>query len=381
MSWGGLPQLLILGVMCGLAGVATTRLMYTMDERFHHLPVHRAVRPAIGGALLGLLGVVYVIVFGWWMVHQPKPIDFHNYPMPAFYGDGYGAVQPMLTPDFYADFYMRVGAGKLLALVIFLCVAKIVGTCLTLGSGGSGGIIAPSLFLGATTGALLTIFLKIFHIHAQFPDGYYAIIGMGAVLAAVVHAPLSSILILFEVTDQRNIILPAMLACITATGVARLIFPDSVYTLTLRRRGVRVGTGVDMSILRRITLEQVALEPVTSVPHASPVERLLQLTSDNGATDFAVLDEAGDFVGMVISDDVKTALFQRDAIPLLLAGDLVRDDLPCLRNTDDMASALETFARHEVARLPVCLAANPDRIIGLLSRRELMREYHRALQS
>jgi len=94
-----------------------------------------------------------------------------------------------------------------------------------------------------------------------------------------------------------------------------------------------------------------------------------------------VLDETGDFVGMVTSDDVKTALFQRDAIPLLLAGDLVRDDLPCLRNTDDMASALETFARHEVARLPVCLAANPDRIIGLLSRRELMREYHRALQA
>lgn len=381
MSWAGLPQILVLGAMCGLAGVAMTRLMYSVDERFHHLRIHRAVRPAVGGAMLGLIGVVYVIVFGWWMLHQPKPIEARHYPMPAFFGDGYGAVQPMLTPEFYSGFYGHAIPVKLLALLAFLCVAKIVGTCLTLGSGGSGGIIAPSLFLGATTGALLTVILKVLHLEEAFPSGYYATIGMGAVLAAVVHGPLSSILILFEVTDQRNIILPAMLACVTATGVARLIFPDSVYTLTLRRRGVRVGTGVDLSVLRRITVEQVNLEPITTVPQTAPFDHLLQLTSNDGISDFVVVDEAGNFTGVVVSEDIKTALIEREAIPLLLAGDVVREDLPCLKNTDDLAGALETFSRHEVARLPVCLASNPNRVIGLLSRRELMSKYHQALQS
>ena len=152
MNWSGLPQLLALGVMCSLCRRGDNTLMYTVDERFHKLRVHRAVRPAAGGAMLGLIGVAYVILFGWWMLHQPKPIGFHNYPMPAFYGDGYGAVQPMLTSLFYDDFYARAGAGKLLLLLIFLCLAKIAGTCLTLGSGGSGGIIAPSLFLGTTPG-------------------------------------------------------------------------------------------------------------------------------------------------------------------------------------------------------------------------------------
>ena len=157
-----------------------------------------------------------------------------------------------------------------------------------------------------------------------------------------------------------------MLACVTATGVAQLIFTDSVYTLTLRRRGVRVGTGMDLSILRRITIEQVKLDPVTTVPQSEPFERLLQLTSNNGISDFIVVDEAGNYSGIVVGEDVKTALIEREAIPLLLAGDVVREDLPCLNNTDDLATAVRPFLATKLHRLPVCLVANPDRVIGLL---------------
>lgn len=375
-GWRGLPHLVVLGVFCGLAGVAMTRLMYATDEQFHKLKVHRAFRPAVGGALLGVIGLLYIVIFGWLWIGQPKPIEFANYPMPAFFGDGYGAVQPMLAGAFYhrPQYY-------LLALLFFLCLAKIVGTCLTLGSGGSGGIIAPSLFLGATTGAFLNVLLNVLHLDPVFRPGFYATIGMGAVLAAVVHGPLSAILILFEVTDQRNIILPAMLACVTATGVARWIFPDSVYTLTLRRRGVRVGTGVDMTVLRRIMVEQITMEPVTTLPATTPFERLLQISAGTATTDFVIVDEQGNYQGMVTSDDVKTALLAREAIPLLLAGDIAREDLPRVKSTDDLASVLETFSRYEVARLPVCLATNIDRVVGLISRRELMNRYYQALQN
>jgi chloride channel protein, CIC family len=384
LSWPGVPAMILLGLGCGLAGVSLTRLMYLSDEWFHRLKLPRAARPAIGGMLLGALGVVYVVLFGWVMRGQAKPINFQDYPMPAFFGDGYGVVRKLIGVEFYGrDF--QGSAGQLITLLAFLCLAKIVGTCLTLSSGGSGGIIAPSLFLGATTGALVGSLLQLSGHHAGIDVGFFALVGMGAVLAAVVHAPLASILILFEVTGgvaqgQQNIILPAMLACVVATGTAQLIFRDSVYTLTLRRRGVRVGSGADLSLLRRLTLEQVELEPVHSVGADDPFEKLLQL-SENGASDFVVLDRNGTYAGMVIADDIKTALLQREAIPLLTVGEMVRPELAPVKNTDDLGAVLETFSRYEVARLPVALAHNPSRIIGLVSRRGLMERYHQALSA
>ena len=355
-----------------------TKLMYYSDERFHKFRLPRAVRPAVGGALLGLLGVAYVVIFGWLMLGQAKPVSFHHYPLPAFFGDGYGVVQQLLGDEFYG----RFPAGRLALLLLFLCLAKIVGTCMTLSSGGSGGIIAPSLFLGATTGALLGVVLERAVGHPRpfgMAVGFYALIGMGAVLAAVVHAPLASILILLEVTNLRETVLPAMLACVVATGTAQVIFRDSVYTLTLRRRGVRLGAGGDLNLLRRLTVEQVTLEPVASIRSDEPFEQLLALTEASNASDFVVLDRTGGYAGMVVADDIKTALLQREAIPLLLVGELARPELPCVRSTDDLAAVLETFSRHEVGRLPVCLAHNPGRIIGLVSRRALMERYHQAL--
>jgi CIC family chloride channel protein len=379
LQWGSIPNFLLLGLICGLAGVSMTRLMYWMDEFFHHRPIPRALRPAVGGAALGVIGVTYVVVFGWLFLGQDKPIGFNHYPMPAFYGDGYGAVQQMFGPEFYGQFHAHF--WHLILLLAFLCLAKIVGSCLTLASGGSGGIIAPSLFLGGTTGALVGALLQHFHLSEHASPSLYALIGMGAVLAAVVHAPLASILILVEVTDRHNIILPAMLATVSATGTARLIFPDSVYTLTLRQRGVRMGSAADLSILRQRIVEQVPLEPVTAVPSTAPFERLAELEESTGATDFVVTDADGNYAGMVVAADIQTTLLQRDAIPLLLVRDLVRHELPCVQITDDLASVMEIFSKYEVGRLPVCLKGRPGRVVGLISRRALMNEYHQALSA
>jgi CIC family chloride channel protein len=203
---------------------------------------------------------------------------------------------------------------------------------------------------------------------------------MGAVLAAVVHAPLAAILILVEISQREGgVILPAMLACVVATGVARLIFKDSVYTLALRRRGVKVATGSDLTLLRRLTIEQVELEPVTAVSIDASFQKLLDITAGSGATDFVVLDRDGSYAGMVVADDIKTALLEHEAIPLLLVGEMLRTELPCVKSTDDLATVLETFSQYDVSRLPVSLANSSRRVIGLISRQALMRRYHAAL--
>jgi CIC family chloride channel protein len=375
LTWAGIGGFILLGVLCGGVGAALTRLMYRAEETFARVRVPRALKPAIGGAAVGAVGVVYVMIFGWLMLGRSKPLGFSQYPMPAFYGDGYGVVQRMLDGAFYTQF----SHAQLVLLLVFLLLAKIAATCLTLGSGGSGGIIAPSLFLGATAGALLGIALRWAHYGSGVGTEFYALIGMGAVLAAIVHAPLAAILILFDLSQAPGTVLPAMLACVVATGFARLVYPESIYSLSLRRRGVRVGTSADLTLLRRLNLEQVELEPVVSIAVTASFERLLQLTAETGARDVVALDPNGSYAGMVTSEDIRTALWQREAIPLLTVGELTRPDVPVVRSTDDLASVLATFSGYDVARLPVCLAVRPDRVIGLVSRSILMKRYHTAL--
>lgn len=381
LDWLQVQNFIILGVICGVIGVCVTRLMYATEHQFHRANLPGFVKPALGAALMGCIGIAYVMLFGH-LRHQLKPIPFDVYPAPSFYGDGYGFIQRLVgpAPDGHS-FYSEHTVQYLFIFLAFLTVAKLIGTCLTLGSGGSGGIIAPSLFLGAVAGGGMGVAMKIvglFDVTRVYPEAY-AIVGMGAVLAAIVHAPLASILIVLELTYNPALVLPAMLAVVVATGIARLIYPDSIYTAVLRLRGIRLGSAGDLSVLHRVTVEQVNLDPVTAVGIDTPLERLLDMTAQSGVTDFVLIDRAGRYAGMVVAEDLRTAMIEREAVPLLVAGEVARMDLPAVRSTDDLAKVMETFSANEVARLPVSLATDKDRIIGLISRRALMQKYNQAL--
>ncbi len=375
LNMGQLFNFLLLGLVCGVVGVSLTRIMYATEKRFSAMQWLGPLRPGIGGALVGIMGVAYIMIFGWLMMNRPKPFSFENYPMPSFYGDGYGVIEVLLGDSFYTG----EGMGQILILLGVLCVAKLLATCLTLGSGGSGGVIAPSVFLGAVTGGMLGIVLRSSGWFADVRPEMYALVGMGAVLAAVVHAPLASILILFELTQDYRITLAAMLATVVATGTAQLIFRDSIYTLSLRLRGVRVGTAADLTILRRLTVEQVGLDPAVTVRTEDPFQRVLDLTQAGSATTFVVTDKRGLYMGMIIPEDIKTALLEREAIPLLLCEELMRSDLPLIRNTDDLSSVFDAFSIHDTTHLPVCLTRQSGKIIGLISRSAVMKRYQKAL--
>jgi CIC family chloride channel protein len=296
--------------------------------------------------------------------------------MPAFFGDGYGFIEQLLAPDYKA--YLP-GAGPWLAVLAVLCVLKCVATCLTLSSGGSGGVIAPSLFLGATAGAVFGALMEkmgVFHvIHPEM----YALVGMGAALAAVVHAPLASILICFEVTEDYKVMVPAMLACIVSTGIARMVYRDSIYTLSLRMRGIRMGSTADNSLLRRMNVEQIPLEPASVVHFGDPFQKILDLTTLTGVSNFVVLDANENYVGMIVPEDIRAALIEREAVPLLVVGEMMRRDLPLINCTDDLAKVLDVFSGLDVSHLPVIVKGESNRVIGLLSRLGLMRKYQQSL--
>ena len=275
LNWGQVGNFILLGILCGIIGSIFTRTMYWSEHFFSQLKIHKVIRPAIGGLILGGMGLLFVVIPG----HKIFPADV--YTMPAFYGDGYGIIQNLLQPGYYSTM-----AGMTTAMLILLCAIKIVGTGVTLGSGGSGGIIAPSVFVGATLGAVVGHLLQRTGWFVGIQPELYSLVAMGAVLAAVVHAPMASILICFELTQDYKVMLPAMLACIIAVAVARSIYPDSVYTLALRSRGVRQGNAGDFSLLRRITVEQVPLDPVSVVGSSDAFQQLLDLSAMTSSYDF-----------------------------------------------------------------------------------------------
>ena len=375
LNLGQVGNFILLGLLCGMAGVLLIRAMYSAEEQFARLRLPRALRPALGGALLGLLGVAYVIIFGWLMLGQRKPIDFADYPMPAIFGDGYGVIRQLLEGSFFKQ---SIHFHQLMLLLGFLCAAKIIGTCLTLGSGGSGGIIAPSLFIGATVGAMLGLILQRLGWRHVQPE-VYALVGMGAVLAAVVHAPLASILIVFELTRDDKIILPAMLACIFGTAAARLLYRDSIYTLTLRHRGVRLGTIADLTLLRRLCVYDVEREKVPLIKETAELATILNNVALTSARNFIVIDSHENYVGVLVMEDLHATLLDQEAIPLLLVSDLVRKGIPPVRGTDDLASILDAFALYNIGILPIRganLKATPD---AMISRAALLRRYQEGL--
>jgi chloride channel protein, CIC family len=372
VTWSELPNYALLGVLSGVVGVMLTQTMTWTQNFFEKLPVHRAVRPAIGGALLGVSGILYIFIFGHFLLGSAKPIPFDKYPLPAFFGDGYGFIQMLFRPSFYSSH----ATPYLFGLLLFLLLAKTMGTCFTISSGGAGGIIAPSLFLGAVTGALLGMALQ----HPFFPGArpdVYALVGMGAVLAAVVHAPLAAALILLELTKDYNLVVPAMLASVLAVAMARIIFRDNLYTIELKHRGIS-GTTSELRFLQRTHVEQVPLDPATFVQKSEPVERLIELSTSDGSSNFVVQDSEGTYLGMVVADDLRAVLIDRDALPLLLAEELVRH-IPQVRATDDLASVLDVFSKYDASHLPVTVSAKNGKIIGLISRAGLLRYYHTML--
>ena len=354
-----LPYYLLLGIFCAFAALAFVRLLYAVEDLFDRIPINPIFKPVIGAALLGVLGITWVLVV-------------HDATIPSFYGNGYPLIETAIGPGL-----LQLSFKLLLAL----CIVKILATVFTLGSGGSGGIFAPSLFIGACVGGAFGIGLHKLGFIPEASASAYAIVGMAAVVAATTHAPLTAIVILYELTRQPRVILPIMFAAIVAMGIARALFRESIYTLKLTRRGVRVGRLADLTILKSVTADQVRVIPAPVVHPEDPLQKLLDMAEDTEAADFVVTDDQGDYFGMVVGDDIKTALLQPEAVPLLLVNELVRVRVPTVGPTESLDSVLDKFARSHVASLPLTAPGDEHRIDGLITRQAVMDRYQAELET
>lgn len=371
-----LPSYLLLGVVCALGAWLFVEALHAGEAMFSRVPVHPILLPVVGALLLGLIGIVGLRACNALDTSSLVPTDAS---VPVFFGNGYAMIRSLLDPTHYTAADVTWTAVITLGLLV---IAKIVATTFTLGSGGSGGVFAPSLFVGATLGGTYGLVLEQFGL---IPEGgspaSYALVGMAAVIAGATFAPMTAILMLFELTREPRVLAPIMLAAIVATAVSRMLMPDSIYTAKLRRAGVRIGTGRDLSLLRHVPVSSVPYAPLPPEPiYASdPLSKLITLHAHHNVPDFPVVDADGRYIGMVTGVDMRTALIDREAIPLLLVAELMRSDLPVIKPDEHLDTVMEKFSRDEVSSLVLVDGFTGAKPLALLTRAKVMHRYNEVL--
>ncbi|MEL6329934.1 MAG: chloride channel protein [Planctomycetota bacterium] len=384
-----LPSYIVLGLVCGLVAIAFNRTLHRAESLYDKWNIHPLLKPVTGALGLGALGVGFVLLV--------QNLGVEGGELPPFYGGGYAFIREVIDTESYGfaesssgllTFSGAVGIAGELELLALVVLLKLVATALTLASGGSGGVFAPSLFLGAAAGAVSGVTLQSLGL---LPPGStpasYALVGMAAVVAASTHAPLTAILILFELTQDFRVVLPIMLSAVIATVLAQLAEPDSIYTHRLRKLGVLVGRARDQTLLRSLTVSEVKRTPLAAEPiyPSDPLSKVVELHARNIAPDFAITSQDGVYVGLVSGADVRSALIDREAIPLLLVAELVRPEIPTISVDETLDSVMRKFAKHDVSAL--CLASPPadgqpfGKPVALVTRTSVLQRYQAALEA
>jgi chloride channel protein, CIC family len=337
------PMYLGLGVIAGGVGVIFIRVLYGSEDLADRVWGSRPewLRPAVGGILLGVLLLL----------------------LPQMYGVGY----PVLAAAIHGRY--------LLWFLLVLLVGKIAATSLTIGIGGSGGVFAPSLFMGAMVGTAYGIVMNHLAPGLTAPAGAYGLVGMGAVFAGAARAPITAVLIIFELTGDYHIILPVAFAIVVATELSSKLSPDTIYTLKLRRRGIdlsRAAKTIMQTLRVRDAMQEMPLQVSPDVPIAQLVEQL----ADGHVDALPVVDADGTHVGVVTRRDVETALRADDTHDT--AGALARW-LPTLQPDQSLEAAL-TVLVEEPSGLPV-VGPESQEIVGWLTHVDVLRSYRERMHA
>jgi chloride channel protein, CIC family len=331
-----------LGVAAAVVGVAFIRVLYGSEDLADRLwRGPEWLRPAVGGLLLG------GILVG----------------LPELYGVGYPPLEKSIR------------GGYVFWFLLLLLGGKIVATSLTIAIGGSGGVFAPSLFMGAMLGSAYGA-----GVHHLMPGltsspGTYGLVGMGAVFAGAARAPITAVIIIFELTGDYQVILPLMFAIALSAGISSLLSRDTIYTLKLRRRGIDVLRGRGTNLMRLLKVGE-AMQPVgTSVAPHTPLNEVIAALTEAPVDSVPIVDEEGAYRGTVTIEQVEQAM--RENVLDADAGDLAQD-LPPLHATETLEQALGALLRAR-SGLPV---VGPDgfELIGWLRHADVLRAYNQRLE-
>ncbi len=328
----------VLGVLLGLAAVLFLRSLVAARKLFTRLPVALPGRLALGGLVVGIISV-------W---------------LPEVWGNGYSVVNNTLH---------HTGAWQLLALLL---VAKFVATLATAGSGAVGGVFTPALFFGCMVGALFGQAAQALWPHATSAPFAYAIVGMGAFLAASAQAPLMAILMIFEMTLSYQVMLPLMAASVIAYFVARSANAGSMYEITVRRREQHD----ERLRLRKLHVRDLIEPALTVVRPDAGVEEMRRFFLDYPVKYLYVADAADRYLG-VVPLKALTAVLEDPELAHKRAADLLAQEIGPITADMDLGEALQRFMEHRGERLPVIESSDNPLLLGMVAKSALLATYVR----
>jgi CIC family chloride channel protein len=331
--WEILPYA-VLGIIAGVAAPWFLRFLRLCETMFERSRLPTIARLALGGAMVGLLAIRY----------------------PEVTGNGYSSIN-----------YILHDGGWTWKLLLVILACKILATGATFGSGAVGGVFTPTLFVGAGLGYLVGAMFHTLWPHSALTPSAFALVGMGAFLAATTHAPLMAILMVFEVTLDYAIILPLMMGCVLAYYLSIGIEPASIYSESLKRKGARIFDE-QLSNLRVIDLMKPD-PPVISI--TAGFEEIAQNFISHHFNYLYVVDADRRFLGVVSLHDIKPYLNEPEMADVIIAEDILREDFPTITPTVPLTQALETFAHHDGERLPVLDEAT-HKLLGRISKSDLI---------
>lgn len=330
----------LLGVLAGLVAPLFVRTLYWFEDIFDAWRFPEYIKPVVGGLFVGAIGFYY----------------------PQVFGVGYESMGDALLGK------MLLGTMALMILI------KVLATSLTIGSGGSGGVFAPSLFIGAMVGGVFGTV-----VHQMLPgitatSGAYALVGMAAVFAGAAHAPITAIIILFEMTNDYRIILPLMLATVVSVLLAQRLRRENIYTLKLARRGVRLEHGHDVDVMQGVLVSEAMTTNVDTVDADLSLVDLDLTFHETHHHGFPVLDTDGGLFGVVTVQDLERAK-ERGSIEGLFVRDITTRSLLVAYPDEPVWAALKRLGTRDVGRLPVVDRQNPKRLVGTIRRHDIVRAY------
>ncbi|MBN2046986.1 MAG: chloride channel protein [Anaerolineaceae bacterium] len=342
---------LLLGIVCGLAGILFKRLLFLIASLGDRSKLPAYLKPVIGMALLGGIGLLSAKVDG----------------IPRVFGIGYASVNDALR------------GNLLLPMAFSLLFLKMIATSFTIGADGSGGVFAPSLFMGAMLGYGFGGLVNLVFPVLSAPQGAYALVGMAAFFGGVAFAPMTAILMQFEMTGNYDLILPLMLATVISTVVARLIDNDSLFIMLLGRRGVVLPDENQTDLMRRLTVFEVMRREFLTLAPTEPISRLRDLLRETHLHSFPVVDDERRLLGMVTLSDYERA--KKEDIDETAPIEKIASKHPlwALYPDDSMWEALDLLGRTNVNALPILDPSGSRKVVGLISRASIPSAYRRAL--
>jgi len=338
----------ILGAVCGIVSFLFIKGLYFSEDFFDNkFKFPEYLKPVVGGLLLGIVALAY----------------------PQIMGVGYESINIALKGD------------MLWYIALILIFAKIIATSITLGSGGSGGIFAPSLFMGAMLGYFFGSF-----IHSYFPDitapaNAYALVAMGGLVAGTTRAPITAIIIVFELTSDYRIILPLMVTCIISMIISSKLSRESIYTLKLLLRNINIKEGTESNIIEGIPVEEVYSKKFDTINATDNFSKVINIIIKSRSPEYPVVDSKGKIVGVISLNDVKGYLYEKDMLKnVLIANDIAQTDFNFVTPDDTCADALGKISKLNQEGVPVVNNRRDKKIIGMLWRKEVQDAYLKAIE-